>query len=308
MSTTTSARPALDVDRAWTLLLELGDRACRGEPVEGPLGFGIDEGRAVRVPTDAADLVIDPRAPRGWSAPGAAAVPEDAAQILDLYVPLCVGPPSRGLVVGHLGQSLDGRIATNSGVSQFITGRENVEHSHRMRALFDAVLVGARTVEEDDPRLTTRLVPGEHATRVVLDPRRRLGLDFNLFRDDTAETVLLCAASAAGESRHGTAEVVPLETSGGELSVGEILAALRRRGLRRIFIEGGGVTVSRFLEAGALDRLHVAVAPVVLGSGRPAFSLPVIDTLDDALVFECRHFVTGPDVLFDCAVRPRGDD
>jgi riboflavin-specific deaminase-like protein len=207
-------------------------------------------------------------------------------------------------VVGHLAQSLDGRIATESGASQFISGQADLEHAHRMRALFDAVLVGAGTVEKDDPRLTTRLVAGSHAVRVVIDPQRRLDERFSVFQDGETRTLLVCAAGAAGGSRQGRAEVVAIDADdGGGLPVDGILRALRERGLERIFIEGGGVTLSRFLAAGALDRLHVAVAPCILGSGRAAFSLPVIEELSQAIAFSCRHFAMGPDILFDCALR-----
>ena len=78
-----------------------------------------------------------------------------------------------------------------------------------------------------------------------------------------------------------------------------MLAALRDRGCRRFLIEGGGVTVSRFLDAGAVDRLHVAVAPLLIGSGRPAFTLAPIATLEQAIRPACRVFRLGDDVLFD---------
>ena len=78
---------------------------------------------------------------------------------------------------------------------------------------------------------------------------------------------------------------------------------LAERGLRFVFIEGGGVTVSRFLQAGCLDRLQVTVAPLILGSGRPSFTLPEIDTIDGGLRPRSRHFVLGSDILFDCALR-----
>jgi diaminohydroxyphosphoribosylaminopyrimidine deaminase / 5-amino-6-(5-phosphoribosylamino)uracil reductase len=84
------------------------------------------------------------------------------------------------------------------------------------------------------------------------------------------------------------------------MPVEQILHELRAHGLKRIFIEGGGVTVSRFLQARALDRLHVAVAPIVIGSGRPAFSLPAIECLDDATRLRWRSICMGDDVLFDC--------
>jgi riboflavin biosynthesis pyrimidine reductase len=91
--------------------------------------------------------------------------------------------------------------------------------------------------------------------------------------------------------------VIPL--SDGILPVGEILEQLERRGLRRIFIEGGGVTVSHFLTAGLFTRLHIAVSPVLVGSGRPGISLPEVQRLDQALRPRVRRYCTGQDVLFD---------
>jgi riboflavin-specific deaminase-like protein len=302
----------LDAERAWALLCRLAERAHEGRPVVRPTGLRLDRAgglREVPLASPTAWIAARPEQACGWSRPGPARrsrAPGPVETMLDLYMPLCVGERSHRLVVGHLAQSLDGRIATESGLSQFISGQEDLEHAHRMRALFDAVVVGAGTVEKDDPRLTTRLVPGSHPTRVIIDPQRRLGGEYSVFRDGESPTLLVCAAGAepAGSDQHGRAELVAVECDeGGGLSIPGMLAALRARGLERIFIEGGGVTLSRFLAAGALDRLHVAVAPCILGSGRRAFSLPVIEQLSQAIALDCRHFSLGPDVLFDCALR-----
>jgi diaminohydroxyphosphoribosylaminopyrimidine deaminase / 5-amino-6-(5-phosphoribosylamino)uracil reductase len=296
---------------AWSLLLALARRASTGQPVvvpadgvgRGEVGLRLDaDGALVECAPPQAWILTRASAPRGWAWPdGSAAASAEVTALLDLYLPLCVGGTSAELVVGHLAQSLDGRIATLSGMSQFITGDDNLVHAHRMRALCDAVLIGGRTVRSDNPQLTTRRVPGPNAIRVILDPGRRLGADYRVFSDDASPTLLLCTPQAARRSpRHGHAEVVGVETRDDRLSITGILAELRRRGLRRIFVEGGGVTVSRFLQARALTRLQVAVAPMLFGSGRPAFSLPEIENLSEALVLECRHFVMGRDILFDC--------
>jgi diaminohydroxyphosphoribosylaminopyrimidine deaminase/5-amino-6-(5-phosphoribosylamino)uracil reductase len=95
----------------------------------------------------------------GWRA--STSLPDDVAVQLDLYLPYCVSHPG-GLAIAHIGQSLDGRIATKNGESRWITGEADLLHSHRMRALADAVLVGARTVRADDPQLTRQPVPGRH--------------------------------------------------------------------------------------------------------------------------------------------------
>jgi riboflavin-specific deaminase-like protein len=295
--------------QAWGLLKALARRARDGHPVASDVGLRLsDAGELVDGDVGgSAWIVARPGTKAGWSWPAPGAPRADAAveALLDLYMPLCVGERSRDLVVGHLAQSLDGRIATVSGVSQFITGNENLVHAHRMRALCDAVLVGGRTVREDNPRLTTRLVPGPNPVRVVLDPNRRLGLEYTIFQDGAGPTLLFCTSEAArGATRHGQAEIVAIEGRERQLPVELVLGELRRRGLRRVFIEGGGVTVSRFLQARALTRLQLAVAPLVFGSGRPAFSLPVIDDLSEAVGLEWRHFVSGRDVLFDCAIAP----
>ncbi len=300
-------RAALTLDAAWAIIRGLAALAKARAPVTKRCFVGRSGASGLQFDAPDAPLEICFASPRGWRSRGTISVEADVAQLLDIYVPLCVGAGADHLVVGHLGQSLDGRIATEGGVSQFITGEQNVEHAHRMRALFDAVLVGTRTVEDDDPRLTTRRVPGDHPARVVVDPARRLSDDRAVFRDEKAPTLLLCSADAArGAKRHGQAEIVPIESGeDGQLSVSRIVAALRDRGLGRVFIEGGGVTISRFLRDGALDRLHVAVAPMILGSGRPAFSMPTIETLEQAMTFPCSHFATGTDVLFDCDLDAR---
>ncbi len=220
-----------------------------------------------------------------------------------LFAPLFAPPrgPDGCIVVGRLAQTLDGRIATANGSSQWIGGAADLAHTHRLRALCHAVVVGAGTIAADDPRLTTRLVDGPSPLRVVLDPAARLGTAHQVFQGGPP-TLLVVGAGAARGARHGEAEVLEMPCGAGGLDLPALLHALAARGATRIFVEGGGVTVSRFLLAGLLDRLHVTVAPIILGSGRPAFALPEVPRIVDGLRLPWTVHCIDPDILVDMAV------
>jgi len=288
----------LSVAEAWQLLLQLAGRTRR-RPLTQRAGFALDEaGTWLEVEPDDAPITLEPN---GCAVVGVAS--GEARSLLELMLPLVVGAHARRMAVGHLGQSLDGRVATPTGVSQFITGREDVVHTHRLRALFDAVLVGVRTVQLDDPQLTTRHVPGAHPTRVVLDPQAKLGASRKVLDDAISPTLICTALERTPTARRvGHVEWLGVPCHAGRFDLQALRDALAERGLMRLFVEGGGETLSRFLAAGLLDRLHVSVAPIILGSGAPAFALPPIDRLDEALTLRCRHFTLGPDILFDCAL------
>ncbi len=234
---------------------------------------------------------------------------EGSAELMSLYRPLL----GDRWCVAQLGQSLDGCVATHSGDSYFVTGAESLLHLHRLRALSDAVLVGAGTVAADDPQLTTRRVPGPHPTRVVLDPGARLDGRARVFHDAQSPTLWLCDArhADAASSRLATqagaaAEVVGLagwlDPSGGWRPE-RVVATLAARGLQRLFVEGGGVTVSRFLAAGCLDRLHLVVAPVFIGAGRRGLQLPAWATMADCPRPPARRVALGDDLLWDLDLR-----
>jgi diaminohydroxyphosphoribosylaminopyrimidine deaminase/5-amino-6-(5-phosphoribosylamino)uracil reductase len=216
-----------------------------------------------------------------------------------LFAPLHAPVPAGcSFVLGRIAQSLDGYIATRGGESVWISGPDDLRHTHRLRASCDAVVVGAKTIRADNPRLTTRLVDGPSPVRVVLDPECRLEETHRVF-DDGPETLLLCAPEMANAGCLGAAVVLPVPRGPAGLDIVAILALLRARGLRRILVEGGGITVSRFMAAGALDRLHATVAPLVMGGGVRAFALPPVERLEEGRRFVWTAYRMGADVLLD---------
>lgn len=288
----------------WSLCLAIVDGRRAGLR---PRRFTLDPaGAAVRLEAgmpDGSGLSADWQAGHGWCLRGDWSAP--ARDLFGLYRPLLDLGSGQRYLIGHLGQSIDGRIATSSGDSCFINGQDNLVHMHRLRALCDAVLVGAGTVVADDPQLTTRLVPGSHPTRVVLDPSRRLTAAHRLCSDERPPTLVARYPQQAGETTCGRAEIIPARRIDGGIDLESLLDLLAARGLHAILVEGGGVTVSRFLAQRLLDRLQIAIAPVIIGSGRHGLQLPEVLALSDCLRPSCRHHRMGEDVLWDLELRGR---
>jgi diaminohydroxyphosphoribosylaminopyrimidine deaminase / 5-amino-6-(5-phosphoribosylamino)uracil reductase len=249
----------------------------------------------------AAVLHWDPA--RGWQS--ALATDDPRGDLLELYLPISSATAERPITIGHLGQSLDGFIATPSGDAISVTGPENILHLHRLRALCDAVIVGAGTVVADNPRLTTRLVAGSNPVRVILDSACRLPPAHTVFNDRAAPTLRVCAAGnpAVAVARARGEDILEVAADEGALDLADLLRQLRALGFNRVFVEGGGVTVSSFLNADLLDRLHIAIAPLLIGEGRPAIRMPPRLRLQDCLRLQHRVYRAGADILFDCDLR-----
>lgn len=244
-----------------------------------------------------------------WSALLAGAPPAHAsgaaADLVDRYGDLAV---ARDTVLAQLGQSADGFIAARSGDAVFVTGEEDREHLHRLRALVDGVVVGVGTVVADDCRLTPRSVPGEPATRVVLDGHGRCPRDAHVLTVADAPTLWLRGpgcAPAYPPAAH--VEVVELAIDdAGRFPPSAVLDLLRGRGLRRILVEGGGRTVSDFVAAGVVDRLWLTIAPVLIGDGVPGLRFEGSPRMADALRPPVRRFPLGADLALEFALTPHG--
>jgi riboflavin-specific deaminase-like protein len=202
------------------------------------------------------------------------------------------------MVVGQLGQTMDGRIATVTGQSKYINGQPGLTHLHQMRALLDTVVVGVGTALADDPLLNVRLVSGKHPSRVVIDPKGKLNANARVWNDDGARRLWIVTEGVKVSAPEGV-EVIALPATDGRITPQAILASLQQRGLKRILIEGGAETVSRFMQAGCLDRPHLLVAPIIMGSGRAAFNLPAIQTMDEAVRLRTKAYALEDEIVYD---------
>jgi diaminohydroxyphosphoribosylaminopyrimidine deaminase / 5-amino-6-(5-phosphoribosylamino)uracil reductase len=217
----------------------------------------------------------------------------------EIFGPLRQGIRDDLVVVGQFGQSIDARIATPTGHSHYINGTAGLAHLHRLRALVDAVVVGIGTAIADDPQLTVRHVAGPSPARVVIDPSGRLPASARLLAEDGIRRLVITRAETQADLPSGV-EQVALPTPRGQLAPDVILTALSERGFRRFLIEGGADTVSRFLAAGCLDRLHVVIAPIILGAGRASVTLAPIARVQEAIRAPMRVHQLGEEVLLDC--------
>jgi diaminohydroxyphosphoribosylaminopyrimidine deaminase / 5-amino-6-(5-phosphoribosylamino)uracil reductase len=204
-------------------------------------------------------------------------------------------------VLAQVGQSLDGRVATLSGDAQDVSGADGIAHLHRCRALVDAVVVGVGTVVADNPSLSVRAVEGKSPVRVVIDCNGRMPRDAKMLQDGGAPVIVMQADDVV---RSGPFETCPLPRHGdGGFLPSAIVAALHARGLGRILVEGGATTISRFIEDNAIDRLHVSISPIIIGSGPSGIRLPPIDKLSEAMRPKVEAYNIGSDIVFDCDLR-----
>ena len=207
----------------------------------------------------------------------------------------------RPYVVLKYAQTLDGRIATGGGDSKWISGPQERRAAHAMRAACDAVVVGAGTVLADDPLLTVRMVPGASPIRVVLDSTLRVPPDAQVFGPNAATVVLTCERSkpdrrAALQRRGVKVEVVRQAPDGIDLADG--LARLLALGIRSVLIEGGARVITSMLRQRLVDRVVVAVAPILLGKGTEAVGDLGASLVADGLMLLNRTVhQLGPDLL-----------
>jgi len=208
----------------------------------------------------------------------------------------------RPTVTVSYAQTLDGRLATLDGGSQWISAPDSLCFSHELRAANDAVMVGVGTVTRDDPRLTVRLAPGESPLRVVVDSSLRTPMDAAVLARGAAGGTVVAVNRRAPEDRCREAESLgatvlrlPSEPGGG-VDLGALLSGLHAIGVGSVMVEGGAALITALLRGRLVDRLAVCIAPKILGAG--------IEAVGDLGIRD----LSGAVALADPAFTPRGGD
>lgn len=292
-------------DEAWDILLEIS-RRCQEESVSGMISVSAEgtvhldeeaEEERLRISLREEDAgstqssthfkCLTPFQLEMVSAP---CFPVEEAAFYTLYLPYALLPffhkkTGEVYTISHFAQTLDGKIATSNRDTSWIGNKENLLHAHRMRALCDAVVVGHKTNEIDNPRLTVREVSGTDPLRIVLGPEppstsqdssEKLYLDMDLRSHNSGRT------SAPQKE-----------------AMDELYDVLKKRGIKRVYLEGGAGTTAHFLMAGRLNQIQVHFSPKILGSGVTGFSFPGIEGMEDALTFKSHRFTPmGDEIMF----------
>ncbi len=215
-------------------------------------------------------------------------------------------PMHRPVVTLGYAQTLDGRLATSTGSSQWISGPESLRFSHELRTEHDAIMVGAGTVCTDDPRLTVRLAAGRNPLRVVVDSTLRTPLAAAVLTEGAAPGTVFAVTDRALAAKRdkvralgATVLCLPTETEG-RVDLIALLAELHRMGVGSVLVEGGAQMITALLQARVVDRLVVCVAPKILGTGIEAVGDHGISELADAMIVTDTSVTSfGADLVFD---------
>lgn len=208
-------------------------------------------------------------------------------------------------------QSLDGRIATSTGDSRWISGPASLRLAHKLRREHDAIIVGVGTVLADDPELTVRLVKGNNPLRVVVDSRLRTPSQARVLAGGAAEGTLIATSENADPQLASDIQKLganllrlPAASNGEGIDLIRLLRELGHRGIASVLVEGGKSIVTSLLAARAVDRMIVIVAPKIIGQGIETIGELGITRLSDAISFtSVKIRRLGDDVIFDARLK-----
>jgi len=206
-------------------------------------------------------------------------------------------------------QTLDGRIATATGKSQWLSSAKFRRLAHKLRATSDAVMVGIETVLADDPQLTVRLVRGRNPTRIILDSRLRIPLKAQVIKSRELAPAIIATTPQADEKNlsllrsMGIEVLVVHEDEAGEVDLNQLLKTLGERGISSVLVEGGAGVITSLLRQNLADKVIIAVAPKIMGKGIEAVGELNIREVSQTLALSFnRIYRIGPDLVVEAKV------
>ena len=217
----------------------------------------------------------------------------DLKILMESYLQIILNKSKFPYVFGHLAQTLDGYIATESGESRYISSIDNLEHLHMLRAISDVILVGSNTVKFDNPQLTTRLVKGPNPMRVVIDKNDTIKNSCNLLKNKDGRGFKIVSDKLKANSKN----IFTLPLQKDEFRIADIISLLESLGNKIIFIEGGGNIISHFYRKKFLNRIHLCISPILIGRGINSFVIDKDIKINEAKIRKISYIKMGKDIL-----------
>lgn len=215
------------------------------------------------------------------------------------------------LVTLKFAQTLDGRIATATGKSRWISSEKFQRLAHQLRAVNDAIMVGIDTVLADDPELTVRLVRGRNPLRIVLDSKLRIPLNAKVMKGRDAARTIIATTHFADEKKlsslreMGIEVLVIQEGEAGEVDLRNLLNVLGQQGISSVLVEGGGGVITSLLRQNLVDKMVIAVAPKIMGKGIEAVGELNIREVSQTLKLSfTKIYRVGEDLIIEAKVNP----
>jgi len=203
-------------------------------------------------------------------------------------------------------QTLDGRIATATGHSRWISSPESLRFAHTLRTVHDGILVGSGTILKDDPELTVRLAKGKQPIRIVVDTRLSLSLQSRVLQNQSRARTIVATTRAAGREkisalrRIGIEIILVEEDKNHRVDMKKLLIELGNRDISSLLVEGGAAVITSILKERLADRMVVIIAPKIVGKGIESVGDLGIRVMDDAMKLSFRQVIRkGEDLILD---------
>jgi diaminohydroxyphosphoribosylaminopyrimidine deaminase/5-amino-6-(5-phosphoribosylamino)uracil reductase len=209
-------------------------------------------------------------------------------------------------------QTIDGRIATATGHSQWISSEASRRYAHTLRSINDSVLVGAGTVIQDDPELTVRMVKGKNPLRVVVDSQLRSPADAKIFSNQHAAKTMIATTGRADAKKLAWFQGLGIEmlqideNDRGQVDLAKLLRELGKRNIASLLVEGGSEIITSFIKDALADRVIVIMAPKIIGTGKYAVGDLSVTRMNEAFVItEQKITKKGDDLILEGKITRR---